>query len=412
MSSSISLKMTYSRFPYFRTFLTSMGYFTLNLTWSVFTIFVPIFLSNNLKPLLGDVQVLNTLIGIIMILDNIAALIIQPFIGHLSDRIWIRKLGRRMPFIIIGIPLGALFFGLIGTFEETLYLLIIAICGFNISMAFYNSPVISLIPDTLPEEHRSQGNGVMNVVGGLANIVGLLLSAYLYTINHSLAFWGMSIIMIFCLVILLINVREKKSDNEIIVEKKKGLFASLKEIPKNNKILVLFLLFSVFAHNSGYQIAETFFSRYAIEILGFTENKAANILGIFVVIQILLALPAGLLAKKIGSLNACIIGAITFLLGFIPISAISMTNLTVLKQIITLNGVTLSLEFFAYSILVLVMGFGWILLTINLLVVLWNQTPEGKIATYTSFYSVFWNTAAIISPFLAGGIFDLISNFT
>ncbi|MHA1639963.1 MAG: hypothetical protein ACTSUA_06745 [Candidatus Heimdallarchaeota archaeon] len=33
-----------------------------------------------------------------MVLDNIAAIIIQPIIGNLSNRIWIRKLSRRMPF--------------------------------------------------------------------------------------------------------------------------------------------------------------------------------------------------------------------------------------------------------------------------------------------------------------------------
>jgi MFS family permease len=405
--------MTDKKFPYFRTFLTSMGYFTLNLTWSVFVFFVPIFLKNNLQPIVGDVPVLYTIIGVIMILDNIAAVIIQPYIGHLSDRIWIKKLGRRMPFIIIGIPLGAFFFGLIGTFNDMLYLLIFAICGFNISMALFNSPVISLIPDSLPEKYHSQGNGVMNVVGGLANIVGLLFASYLYKIRPALAFWGMSIIMIFCLAILILNVREKR-DADVLEQpvKRKKLLTSLKEVPKENKFMLLFLLLGVFAHNSGYQIAETFFSNYADEILLFSESKAANILGVFVIIQILLALPAGLLARKIGSLNACIIGVITFLLGFIPLTTISMWSIPIFSKVLTLNGLTFSIEFFAYVLLVFTMGFGWILLTINMLVVVWNLAPEGKTATYTGFYYIFWNTAAIISPFLAGIIIDLITSKT
>ncbi len=67
-----------------------------------------------------------------MVLDNITAIIIQPIIGNLSNWIWIRKLSRRMPFLIIGIPFAALFLGLIGTFEEMFVLLLVAICGFNI----------------------------------------------------------------------------------------------------------------------------------------------------------------------------------------------------------------------------------------------------------------------------------------
>jgi len=155
--------MSEQRFPYLKSTFVSFGYFTNNLTWSVFNIFVPIFLSNNLEALLGNVPYINTLIGLIMILDNIASIIIQPYIGALSDRTWIPKLGRRMPFVIIGLPLAAFFFGLIGTFQSTMFVVLIGICGFNISMAFYKSPVMSLVPDLLPKEFRSQGAGVLNV---------------------------------------------------------------------------------------------------------------------------------------------------------------------------------------------------------------------------------------------------------
>jgi len=404
--------MSSNRFPYFRTFLTSLGFFTINLTWSTFSIFVPIFLKNNLSPLLGDKPILYTLVGLIMVLDNIAAILIQPYIGSLSDRTWIKKLGRRLPFIIIGLPLAALFFGLIGTFESTLFLLLIAISGFNISMAIYNIPVISLIPDTLPKEQHSQGNGVMNIVGGVANITGLLLSSYLYTINHALAFYALSIIMIVCLAILLINVREKKDIEIDESHEKINFLSALKQIFVDRKIILILMLFAVFSQNAGYQVAETFFSSYFTEILGFSEERAGYILGIFVIIQISLALPAGLLARKIGALNSSILGVIGFLLCLIPIAIISLTNSSQIASIVTLNNLTISWQFIIYSVLILILGFSWILNSINMLVVVWNMTPKGKTATYTSFYYVFWHLAAILSPFLAGSIFDIIERIT
>ncbi|MFW9924112.1 MAG: MFS transporter [Candidatus Thorarchaeota archaeon] len=404
--------MIENRFPYFRTFLTSFGFFTINLTWSAFSIFVPIFLKNNLSPLLGDTPILYTLVGLIMVLDNLAAILMQPFIGSLSDRIWVNKLGRRMPFVIIGIPLAALFFGLIGTFQSTLYLLLIAICGFNISMAIYNTPVISLIPDTLPKEYHSQGNGVMNIVGGLANITGLLLSSYLYSINHQYAFFALSGIMIICLIILLINVRERR-DIDISEETEKvRIFESFKQIIKERKIILLWMLIAVFMHNAGYQVAETFFSSYATDILGFSEERAGYILGAFVIIQIVLALPAGLLARKVGALNSSLVGIFSFMIIILPISIISLTDVNTLIEIITLNNLQFGWSFLLYGFMILVMGFGWILLAINVLVVVWNIAPKNQIATYTSLFYVVWNLAAILSPFIAGGIFDLVEVIT
>ncbi|MFW9924912.1 MAG: MFS transporter, partial [Candidatus Thorarchaeota archaeon] len=175
--------MSEYRFPYLKTTLISFGYFTNNLTWSAYNVFVPFFLSQNLLGLLGDVPLINTLVGIIMILDNIASILIQPVIGQLSDKTWIPKIGRRMPYVIIGLPLAAFFFGLIGSFHTVLWVLIVAICGFNISMAFYKSPVMSLVPDNLPRNYRSQGAGVLNVVGGIASISGLLLTSYLIQVD-------------------------------------------------------------------------------------------------------------------------------------------------------------------------------------------------------------------------------------
>ena len=396
---------------YLRSAFTSFGFFTVNLMFSVFSIFVPIFLNDNLKELLGDKPIIYFLVGLIMVLDNIAAILIQPYIGSLSDRTWVRKLGRRMPFIIIGLPLAALFFGLISTFESTLYLLIIAICGYNISMAFYGSPVISLIADTLPRDFHTRGNGVLNIFGGLANITGFLLSSYLIKINSPLKFWPISFIAIFCLIILILTVREKK-EAEIEITEKVGFNKTIKELFKDKNFILLFLLFAVFAHNTGYQSAETFFSSYAINVLHFDKDQAGYILGIFVVIQIILALPAALISKKIGALNASILGVIGFLCCMIPIAVLSLIDNTIIADIITLNGLSFTWEFFLYTFLILILGLGWILVFINLLVVVWNLTPPGKIATYTGFYYIFWNLAAILGPAIAGGIFSLVKKIS
>src|SRR5690606_32791415 len=41
-------------------------------------------------------------LGFFFILPPLAGLIVQPIVGYLSDRTWLPKLGRRIPYLIIG----------------------------------------------------------------------------------------------------------------------------------------------------------------------------------------------------------------------------------------------------------------------------------------------------------------------
>ena len=91
------------KFSYGKIFLLGFGFFGVSVVWGVYNAFVPIFLSEkfNLAP---------AWIGFFMTLDNIAALFIQPVVGSWSDGIR-TKIGRRMPFILVGAPISAAAFG-------------------------------------------------------------------------------------------------------------------------------------------------------------------------------------------------------------------------------------------------------------------------------------------------------------
>lgn len=51
----------------------------------------------------------TSIIGAIMGLDNLLAVLLIPFIGAWSDKVR-TKYGKRLPFLIVGMPLAALFF--------------------------------------------------------------------------------------------------------------------------------------------------------------------------------------------------------------------------------------------------------------------------------------------------------------
>ncbi|MFW9924096.1 MAG: MFS transporter, partial [Candidatus Thorarchaeota archaeon] len=231
-------------------------------------------------------------------------------------------------------------------------------------------------------------------------------------VDSPMAFWANSIIMIGCLAILLFSVREKKDiEIEKTTREKVGLISVAKDLIKNKNLPLVLMLVSVFFHTAGYNVAETFISRYVTEVLAFGEETAGYILAAFVGFSIIAALPAGLVGRAIGALNACLVGVIGFTIALIPLTIISLLpDLTIMKNIITLNSFSPTLftwQLPFYLLLIILLGFSWLLLSINSIVVIWNLSPKNKTATYTSYFYVFLHLASIISPFLAGGIFDL-----
>ena len=109
------------KLDYPRTFTLGLGFFAISLSWALYNAFVPVFLDN----VLADTALKGTLIGFIMTFDNIAAVTLQPYFGAASDRTW-NRYGRRMPYILVGMPLGALFFALIPLFRSSLVTMMMA----------------------------------------------------------------------------------------------------------------------------------------------------------------------------------------------------------------------------------------------------------------------------------------------
>ena len=104
---------------YGRTFLIGAGFMGCMLLWSVYNSFVPVMLRAKLTAAVGDDFKFLGLIGVativnaIMTIDNIFGVIFLPFFGKKSDAVKAKKWGKRMPFILICMPICAVFFSLI-----------------------------------------------------------------------------------------------------------------------------------------------------------------------------------------------------------------------------------------------------------------------------------------------------------
>ena len=151
-------------------FLIGFGFLASSLAWSIYNSQVPLILEQRF-------QLSGVLIGTIMTIDNFFGVIFQPLVGAASDKTRTR-VGRRLPWIIFGIPICALFFSL-APLQQSLRAFMGAIIVFNLVMSLWRSPVISLMPDVTARPLRSKANGVINMMGGIGSILAFFVGGIL-----------------------------------------------------------------------------------------------------------------------------------------------------------------------------------------------------------------------------------------
>lgn len=111
-------------------------------------------------------------------------------IGSVSDNTHSR-FGRRIPFIIIFVPLAAIGFAILPLLVQPglLWGFVAVLLFTTVALALFRAPVIALMPDITPSQFRSQGNGLINLMGGIGGILAFAAGAYLYGLNRVLPFF-------------------------------------------------------------------------------------------------------------------------------------------------------------------------------------------------------------------------------
>lgn len=379
------------RLNYGKTFLLGFGFFGVSVIWGVYNAFVPLFLANKF-------DLAPALIGFFMTLDNIAALLIQPPVGAWSDRLR-TPIGRRMPFILIGAPIGALAFGLI-PLASALPLFVACTSTLLLSMAFWRTPVIALMPDITPSRFRSQANGIINFMGGVGAIVSFLVGASLYEINSAYPFWLGSILVLLSSLLVLLFIREPKVYER--AEETPGLFRSLREVLKDRERSALRLLLAIFFWFVSYNAVEAFFTLYANKHLGLEEADGARLLGQLSLLFVLFALPSGYIGGRFGRRVTIMTGialmiVAMLLMFFLPVE----TLVTVVAQLPVLGVVPV------VGLVLMLAGVAWALININSLPMVVDMTDAARVGTYTGLYYLASTLAAIAGPNINGWIVQL-----
>ena len=358
-------------------------------------------------------------IGIIMTFDNIFGVVFQPTFGKISDRCHTR-IGKRKPFILIGAPLAAVIFAIIprvalhenGRISAMMFCIIL----FVFVMSFWRAPCVALMPDLTPPALRSEGNSVINLVGG----VGSLLALQAATIVCAIGGWDKgtqeeeyipyvflfaSIVMIICTLVVTFFVKEPDSrlkvqmqanmENDAKAKRQAEKEAAKKEkerlkaikLSKGERVSLICMLAGLFFLFCGANAIQTFFALFAAEILGKSSGEATSMLTIFAVSTAIGAIPAGLLGRKFGRKKTIVAGLLMFITAFVVYLVVDAT---------TGNALTL-----VYVALV-VGGFANMLITVNTLPLVLEIGGLDKVGTFTGYYYTATFSAQIATPIVYG----------
>lgn len=382
------------KFSYPKIFLLGFGFFGVSVIWMVYNTFVPVFLQNKFGLEAG-------LVGFFMTLDNIAALFIQPPVGAWSDRLR-TPIGRRMPFILIGAPVGAAAFGLI-PLAGVLPLFVACTSSLLLSMAFWRTPVVALMPDVTPSQYRSQANGIINFMGGIGAIIATLGGGALYKLNPAYPFWMGSVIVILASLMLFLFVKEPREFEQS--QERPDLLRSLKEVVRAEDKSTLRILLAIFFWFVAYNAIEAFFTLFAQNRLGLPVSDGARLLGQLSLTFVLFAFPAGYIGARLGRRRTILGGIVVLSACMLAMFFLSPATLTIPLTKLPVLGVVPVI-----GVILMFAGAAWASINVNSLPMVVDMTDNLHVGTYTGLYYLFSTLAAIAGPNLNGWIIQFSGN--
>lgn len=410
---------------YKRTFVIGFAFFGILLLWQVYDLWCPTFLTELFKSVLvttKDTEV-QYLVGIIMALDNLAALILLPIFGKLSDRTH-TKIGKRMPYILVGTFICTIAFPFIpvffhyGKIAGTIIMMAVVV----LFAMMYRNPAVALMPDMTPKPLRSKANGIINIMGyiggAFATVVGMffVLSQYLapksdgtITIWYQniwaveLPFIIASVLMLISALVLFFSVKENKIAEEVKEDMIKGEEMSEAAdkiavddegvMSKANKTMLILILIAEFFWFMADNGVSTFLNNYIIYGLKGSSASTSILVIISGIGSILGFVFGGVLAGKIGRKWTVVLGLI--------LTFISYAFWVLMTFVSGLNGTALPVWLF---VLWFVKGLGMSFVHVNSYPMVVELCSSKKIGAFTGYYYASSMAAQTITPILLGAL--------
>ena len=399
------------RLNYRRTLVIGFAFFGLQVLFGVYNAYVPILLQSGrpdfaqAQPIVGGYGLNATWTGFIMTLDNLAAIVILPVIGALSD-VTRSRWGKRKPYILLGAPLTAVAFAAIPfALGQPLWVFMLVVMAMILAADLFRTPAIALMPDLTPSPLRSQANGIINLMGGLGATLAFLVGGALADVNISYPFlFGAA--MLFAATLLVLFFVPVPPDQQLVPDavpaqdsRLSGVRAAMRAqeggnilddlgaVARDRDASTRRLLLAIFSWFLAYSALTVFFTSFAVVTLGLSRGQAALLLAFFSLTIVVCALPAGLLGARVGRRRAIVIGLAVF--------AVALGIVGMLSNLLLIR------------VFLVVAGAGWSLVVVNSLPMVLDSAPADRVGAYTGMYYIGSQTAEVVGPLLVGSLLDL-----
>lgn len=360
------------------------------------------------------------------IVAPLVGMIVQPLIGHYSDRTW-NRLGRRKPYFLTGALLSsaALIFlpnsGAVSSIVPALWIgagmVMIMDASFNVAM----EPFRALVADNLPDTQRTSGFAIQTFLIGVGAVVGSELPSFLakhgfsqeagasgVADNIRYAFYIGAAVFV---VAILVTVFKSKEYPPAEYEKYHGkneeaekagiseIFKDFAKMPRTMKQLGLVQFFSWFALFSMWVFTTDAVATHVYGLTGdyaksVEYNSAGNIVssafGTYNLVAAVYALFLPLVAKYLGRKGTHAFSLIAGGVGLISIYFIK--DPTMLR----------------YSMIGI--GLAWASILAMPYVILSGSIPPGKLGIYMGIFNFFITLPQIINGICGGWIVKHIYN--
>jgi maltose/moltooligosaccharide transporter len=356
------------------------------------------------------------------IVAPLVGMIVQPIIGHYSDRTW-NKLGRRKPYFLVGAILSSIALvvlpnsGLLTSVLPVLWMgagmVMIMDASFNISM----EPFRALVADNLPESQRTSGFAIQTFLIGIGAVVGSALPSLLAQMGFSqeagasgvadnirYSFYIGAVVFMAAILVTVFFSKEYPPEQyaqyhgqaDTDIKEKSSLldiFTDFKNMPRTMKQLGLVQFFSWFALFSMWVFTTDAVATHVYGLTGdysksIEYNTAGNVVssafGVYNLVAAVYALCLPLLAKFIGRKGTHAFSLLAGGLGLLSIYFIKDPAMLTYSMI----GV----------------GLAWASILAMPYVILSGSIPAGKLGIYMGIFNFFITLPQIVNGIFGGFI--------
>ena len=237
------------------------------------------------------------LIGLLLAVGPLVSALINPSIGRLSDRTWTR-FGRRLPFVMAGVPISTVILFLIPSAPSYAALLVLFVVR-AVLLAVGGVPLMSLIPDMTPPAFRGRIMSIFMVVGGIGAIMIQVSGKFFWEDHFELVYYLAGVLSLIIIPpLFFIREREPAPAELALARASTGLAPRALLVAFKERDPVAFFLASAALRYLGTGIVITFLTLFAVTDLGIAIGDAALAIAASGVLRLVLAVPIGRLVDS------------------------------------------------------------------------------------------------------------------